>query len=179
MVAQREQPPPTMTAEEFFERRDEFEHCELVNGEIAPMSPTGRPHGRVELRLGRFLDEWAEERGAEVVTGEVGYRLAADTVRAVDVSVHCDPPPDAPGFEAQLPDLVVEVVSPRDSWAAVERKVDAWLGAGVREVWIADPSRELVVSLTSGDRRTFDRDDALTSPLLEGFSVQLARVFRR
>jgi len=172
--------PERMDAATFYTRRAEFDHCELVDGEVVPMSPTGFRHGGVEIRIGRYLDEAVEARGrGEVAGGEVGYQLDAEHVRAADVCVHLD---DAPvleqGWMTAMPDLVVEVVSPRDTWAAVERKVAEWLGAGVQEVWVADPTHSTVTVRRPDQLRVFERDDTLTTPLLPELELPLARVFR-
>jgi Uma2 family endonuclease len=57
-------PSTGLTAAEFAARAGEFEHCELLHGEVVPRAPTKRRHGRTEVRLGRFLDEYIERRGA-------------------------------------------------------------------------------------------------------------------
>ena len=145
------------------------------------MSPAKRRHGRVETRLGRFLDEAIEERGeGDVSGGEVGYELGPRRVRAADVCVHVRDVPDAEeGWDSVPPDLVVEVVSSRDTWPAVERKVAQWLEAGVQEVWVADPSRATVtVRRPDHHHRVLGRDDTLTTPLLPELAIPLARVFR-
>lgn len=169
----------SMTAAEFFLLRNQFEHCELIDGEVTTMTPTGRAHGRVEARLGRLLDEYLEKQGdGEVVVGEVGYLLRQDLVRAADIAVHLTVPETRPGFETTLPDLVVEIVSPNDRWADVERKVSEYLVSGVREIWIADPDQRLIMlRRPDGTSATFRIKDVLKSSLLPGFEAPLARIF--
>jgi Uma2 family endonuclease len=78
-----------------------------------------------------------------------------------------------------VPDLAVEVVSPRDSRREVAEKIDMWLANGTATVWVADPKPQTVVirrvgqtpiTLTIGDEI---RDE----PLLPGFVLPLAKVF--
>jgi Uma2 family endonuclease len=167
-----------MTAEEYFARADEFERTELVDGEVVEVPPTGYPRGFAEVRLGRFLDEHVEKLGGAVVSGEVGYQLSDVTVRGADVAVHLRCPETGRGWTKVPPDLVVEVLSPRDTWRAVHDKVDDWLAFGVREVWIADPERRSVeVRRADGMLAAFTGEAELTSPLLPGFAVALARLF--
>ena len=47
---------------------------------------------------------------------------------------------DEDGFLHLAPDLVVEVISPSDRMEVVLAKVDLWLDAGVRLVWLVDPA---------------------------------------
>jgi Uma2 family endonuclease len=82
------------------------------------------------------------------------------------------------------PDLVVEVLSsgPRKTDDLTKRKL--YERFGVREYWIVDPELETTrIYRRAGDRfvRTaelsVEQGDALTTPLLPGFSVPLADVF--
>ena len=69
-----------------------------------------------------------------------------DTVRAADVaflSTERFPDPRPEGYPAMAPDLVVEVLSPRDRPGEVLAKVGDWLEAGARLVWVIDPRRRL------------------------------------
>lgn len=170
-----------MTAQEYWARRADFDHTELIDGEVVPMAPTGTPHGFVECDLAYELGRYTRETGqGRVGTGEVGYQLTDDLVRAADVVLHLqEPPPEGPGWATQLPDLVVEVLAPSDSWTGVERKVVQYLEAGVTEVWIADPgSKTVVVRRTDAAPRVLRGDTRLESDLLPGFSVELCTIFR-
>ena len=46
------------------------------------------------------------------------------------------------GFWPGAPDLAVEVVSPHDTFSAVEEKTLAWLAAGAQAVWVVDPRQQ-------------------------------------
>ena len=168
-----------MDARTFYELQADLGASELVDGEVRPVTPTGRRHGRLQIRLGRLLDEYVEARGrGEVVGGDVGYQLAHDQVRGADIAVHLEPPPEKPGWETVMPDLVVEIVSPSDRWVSVERKAADYLGAGVAEVWIIDPARRLLsMRCPDGAQHTFAESDDLTSEALEGFVLPLSRLF--
>jgi len=66
-----------------------------------------------------------------------------DTVRAPDVAFvrtsRISQFDDTVGYLKLAPDLVVEVVSPNDTFSEVEDKSLAWLEAGVAMVLVADP----------------------------------------
>lgn len=126
------------------------EPCELVRGRIVLASPTSRKHARVEVRFSAELRAFVEPRRlGEVLAGEAGIYTGRrpDTVRGADVAflsseraARCSPD----GFLDVAPDLVVEVLSPRDEPAEMERKIEEYLAAGVRLVWVADPDRKTV-----------------------------------
>ncbi len=82
-------PEESPTAEQFFELPDR-DFTELLDGRLAPTTPTGALYGKVEVRLTRLLDEFLEQTGAGwVLSGEVGVitRRNPDRVRGVDVAL--------------------------------------------------------------------------------------------
>ncbi len=175
------QPSHTLSCQEFWNSRQQYSHCELVDGRVVPMSPTGRKHGRVELRIAVLIDQYLEQRGiGEVVTGEVGYQLKEGLVRAADIAVHLTPPPETDGWETEPPDLIVEVISPSDTWQAIEQKVDEYLAAGVPEVWVADPSRETITIRSANQPpATYQEKNAIHSRVLgPDFSVTPMSIFQ-
>jgi len=118
---------------------------ELVRGELRVMSPAGKWHGAVAMRLGTRLFLFAEAHDLGLVfAAETGFVLARnpDTVLAPDVSfVRKDRLGDVTtrGFFEGPPDLAVEVLSPDDTKAKVQEKVSCWLDHGTRLLWVVDP----------------------------------------
>jgi Uma2 family endonuclease len=160
--------------------------CELVLGRIVPMSPTGGEHGRIEGNLYEALRSFVKPRRlGQVLVGEVGVftRRNPDTVRGADVafisSERYAQLESTRGFLRVPPDLVVEVRSPDDSVAALDRKAQEYLAAGVRIVWVADPDRRSVrVHRPGTDARELRADDRLTGDdVLPGFDVAVATLF--
>ena len=84
------------------------------------------------------------------------------------------------GFFAGPPDLAVEVVSPDDRPDAVLAKVRSWLEAGCRVVWVVDSRRQTVhVYQSGGEPQVLALSDTLAgSPLLPGFSLAVAEIFK-
>jgi Uma2 family endonuclease len=176
----------TATAEDLLRLPRGTWRYELVRGELRRMSPAGHAHGRVAARLtaslGSFVDE--HDLGA-VYAAETGFLLARnpDTVRAPDVAfVHSDRLAAAitEGFFPGPPDLAVEVVSPSDSYSAVEEKVFEWLDAGCRVVVVLDPRRQVATVYRSRQNISLLSPPDLLSAedLVPGWSVALARLFR-
>lgn len=174
-----------ITGEELLERPD-WNPCELVEGRIVPMSPTGGEHGRVE---GNFYDAircfTRPRRLGKVLVGEVGIftRRNPDTVRGADVAFisneRYERLDSKRGFLRVAPDLVVEVLSPDDRPGEVARKVREYLEAGVRLVWVADPETRTVRAHRSPtDVREFrEADSLLGDEVLPGFDVAVAELF--
>jgi Uma2 family endonuclease len=146
-------------ARALLDMRDDGQRYELVEGVLRMMSPAGGRHGRVAHALALILGTHVRNRQLGVVyAAETGFLLARDpdTVRAPDVAfvgreraVGID---DDHGFVAVIPDLVGEVVSPRDSFSDVEEKVLAWLAAGTRLVIVIDPRTRTLHAYRRPDR---------------------------
>lgn len=153
---------------------------ELVRGGLVErISPTGWGHGRTVVRLVARLDEHVTRAQLGAVTTETGFVLARDPdlVRGPDVAFVAagrESAASSSGFVELAPDLVIEVVSPSDTYTDVLAKVDEYLDHGVREVWVADPQRRRVVVQRPGTPpRTLTADDELTSDLLPGLRLRL------
>ena len=164
----------------------EGKRTELVRGDLVVMAPAGGRHGHVAHRLSLFVGNHVLEGDlGRVFAAETGFllRRAPDTVRAPDVAFvaadrlgGAEPPP---GFLEMHPDLAVEVVSPSDSPAAVRAKVQDWLEAGTRLVWVAYPdSRSVTVHSQTGQPEELSETDVLSgAPALPEFSVAVRDLF--
>jgi Uma2 family endonuclease len=159
--------------------------CELIDGRIVPMSPTGGRHGFIELRLGAALSLFVQQRNLGwVMTGEVGIytRHDPDRVRGADVVfLSRERWPDGlpESFLEVAPDLVVEIMSPNDRWQEVRQKLAEYFAIGVRWVWIVEPeNRTVLVCHSSTDLQQFGEADTLVGGgTLAGFSLALAELF--
>ena len=176
----------TLVTGEELARTPNLGRCELVRGEIVLAKPTFREHGRVEGNFYHELRSFAEPRGlGEVLVGEVGIYTGRDpdTIRGADVVflsseryARCR---RKRGFLDVAPDLVVEVRSESESWAAVEEKVGEYFACGVRLVWVADPGTATVRAYRSVEGfRELGASDVLTGDeVLPGFSAPVSRLF--
>jgi Uma2 family endonuclease len=160
--------------------------CELVEGRIVPMSPTGGEHGRIELNFGAAIKAFVSSRGlGRVLVGEVGIvtRRNPDTVRGADVvflsGERYERLASRLGFLDVAPDLIVEVLSPHDSAAGLTQKLREYFAIGVRLVWVADPEARVVFAYRSlTDVREIQETDRLTGDgVLPGFEIEVAALF--
>ena len=164
----------------------EGKRTELVRGDLVVMAPAGARHGHIANTIAYLLTEFTRARqGGIVFAAETGFLLRRDpdTVRAPDVAFVAaerlgggEPPP---GFLQMAPDLAVEVVSPSDSPAAVRAKVQDWLKAGTRLVWVVYPdSRSVTVHRPPRRPEELSETDMLSgSPALPEFAVAVRDLF--
>src|SRR5436305_8558397 len=140
-----------VTADELFTMPKDGFRYELVKGELRKMSPAGSEHGAIIVKITIRLGQHVESNGLGVCFGaETGFKIASDpdTVRAPDVAfVRRERVPES-GIPKQFwhgaPDLAVGVRSPGDTLDEVEEKVEDWLSAGTRAVWLVSPRRRSV-----------------------------------
>ena len=178
--------PAPMTAEEYARRPDLGYPEELVRGKVVPMPQPNRRHGQVCNKAGRIFGNFADDHDLGHVLSydaSVITERGPDTVRGADVAFYSyarlPKGPLAPTYGPELPELVVEVVSPSDRWPKVLAKVAEYLGAGVTVVVVLDePPPTARVFYADGPLQGLGPDDELTVPdLLPGFAVPVRRFF--
>jgi Uma2 family endonuclease len=166
-------------------RAPDLGRCELVRGKLIMMTPAGFRHGRVAASLTAALTHFvAEHRLGVVTSAETGFHIERepDTVRAPDVAyLGADrvPAEEPVGFFPGAPDLAVEVLSPDDRASEVNAKVQKWLEAGCRAVWVVDPqSRTVTVYCSPKDIEVLRPSDVLTGgSVLPGFTLPVDQIF--
>ena len=139
------------TAEQLAKMPRDGNRYELVGGVLHMMSPAGGRRGRVAGRVFKLLVNHVDDNKLGVTfAAETGFLIATnpDTVRAPDAAfVHehkMQSLKDDSGYLPFPPDLAVEVVSPSDTFADVEKKALSWLDAGTHLVLIVEPESETV-----------------------------------
>jgi Uma2 family endonuclease len=89
------------------------------------------------------------------------------------------PPP--PGHCLLAPDLAVEFVSPRNTYSEIDEKVQDYLRAGVRLVWVINPETQTahIYRLNDSTARLLRGDDALDGEdVVPGFTCRLSELFQ-
>ena len=157
---------------------------ELVDGVPVAVTPSsdrsGWVSGRVFSRLERFVDAHKLGWAFPAETGFILFNNRA-IVRSPDAAyVRKDRLPNlTEGFVPVAPDLAVEVLSPSDRLADAMSKVTMYLQAGVRLVWLVDPSeRTVTIIRPDGALKLLEEGDTLDGDdVLPGFSVPVAEIF--
>ena len=165
----------------------DLEPCELVEGRIIYMSPTGGEHGYVEFNLGGDLRAFVRKNQLGwVMGGEVGIytHRDPDTVRGADVAFLSKTrfPHGVPqGFLETAPDLVVEVLSPSNTWDEIRTKIREYFAAGVTWVWIVEPDHRVVLVYSSPTRfvELLEGDILKGEGILKGFEVRVSTFFEK
>jgi len=175
-----------MTAEDLWNLPDDGNRSELIRGELRTMAPAGFEHGDIGSEIVSRLRQHAKAHGLGTVVGaDTGFVLARDpdTVRSPDAAFVNQGRVGAVGvtkkFFPGAPDLAVEVVSPSDTLIEVEEKVNEWLSAGTRIVWVVNPKRRTVTIHKAGPQvQVLAETDPLSGEdVVPGFACGVGELF--
>ena len=178
-----------ITADEYLDLWDEGEYrwAQLVGGELI-MDPPKLPHQLICMEILVELELWKRaEAGRGIVSIPLAVGIGEHDVYQPDIVFYRGD--RAPARDARppyvVPDLAVEVRSPGTWRYDLGAKKAGYERAGLAELWLVDTAAGtvLVFRRSRPDAPEFDvaleltSDDALTSPLLPGFSLAVGAVF--
>jgi len=176
------QPHSLVTAEQFHQLpQEEGREFELLDGEIIEMGSATPLHNVTVRRLVLAFYPYLDGKGGALP--ETDFSDERATILRPDLAILLGEKYTSLNFEkvpvTLPPDIVVEVISPSESWLRVERRIRAFRRFGVQEVWTVNPiDREITVHSQAGTR-PFGPDETLSTPLLPSWSVAVAQIFER
>ncbi|MFQ5734781.1 MAG: Uma2 family endonuclease [Planctomycetaceae bacterium] len=171
---------------EQLERMPDGKRFELVDGQLVERqmgSESSWVAGEIQRLIANFVEG---QKSGWVWPADAGYRCFSDDpnrVRRPDVSFvrRGRLPGERPstGYETIAPDLVVEVISPNDQAADLDRKIDEYLKAGVALIWVVNPqTRTVTVYRRDGTTARCRNGDELTGDdVLPGFRSAVSAFF--
>lgn len=158
--------------------------CELIDGTLVRKA-MGYPESVMMIILGGLIREYLRKTPIAIVAGaDSATRFPGGELRMPDLSVVLrsrlpqGTTPMTPIAEV-IPDLAVEILSPRNTPQELEKKVALYFQAGVRLIWIVD-IRKMCVEILRPDTpaAVLKAGDLLTcSDVLPGFSVSIQDLF--
>lgn len=174
-----------LTYADYLKLPDDGLRHEIIDGRhyVTP-SPATR-HQRISLRLSYLIQAYLETHPVgELFTAPFDVLLSNHDIVEPDLlflsagRAHLLTSKNLQG----PPDLVVEILSPGTRRRDQGLKRNRYERLGVEEYWLIDPDQDSVVvhrRVTSGFEEVtrFSRSDLLTTPLLPGLELVLARVF--
>ncbi len=152
--------PKVVSYEEWLEMPEVEDAIEeVVNGEIRIMPPNKWKHSRIIYKLQHMLERGLNPDAAWVITSEFGLviRKAPLTCRVPDLAVFVPQNiVEEDGYIHSAPELVVEVLSPRNTRREMAVKIQDYESIGVPELWILSPEARTieVLRLQEGKLRT-------------------------
>ena len=127
----------------------EGERAELIDGELFRMDSPLRIHQDILMQLAIEISLYVKKNkgNCKVYPAPFAVRIKKDNRNYVepDISVICDRDRlDEKGCQG-APDWVIEILSPSSVKMDCERKVKLYYETGVREYWIVDPEKQMVM----------------------------------
>ena len=157
---------------------------EIVAGQPEEKTMGGARHSGVGIRLIVRLGSHVEAHQLGGVYGPDATFQIGENQRIPDVAFVAAtrfPAEGEPeGIWPMAPDLAVEIISPNDLYERVISKVEEYLAAGVRQVWLISPEHKTVTIYSSPTHTTIltEADDLVSDELLPGFRCRIADLFR-
>jgi D-threonine aldolase len=181
-------PPEKPNAPEDLLALSKDQRYELLDGQLIELPDLGADGSLVVATVLTLLRQFSYEKKLGAVLGsECAYQIFganANRVRRPDGAfVRRGRLPDdrAPrGVVRIVPDLVVEVVSPKDSAEDVDQRVTDFLGAGVPLVWVVFPRTKQVHVFHGGRNalRLAATEELTGEEILPGFSCPVGVLFQ-
>src|SRR5689334_863587 len=172
-----------MSWESFEKLPDDAMHRELIEGELQVLPPPKSGHTKIATRMLRALLP-VSDSGAGAVYLEAGYKLSSDPASWVQPDVSFlrrerDRETAPSEYFLGPPDLAVEIVSPSESAADLDRKVQLMLRGGSMAVWVLYPQqREVTVHRPDRTSYRLTAAESLSLPeLLPGWEFPVLRLF--
>ncbi|MBR7016087.1 MAG: Uma2 family endonuclease [Lachnospiraceae bacterium] len=133
--------------------------AELIDGEIFLMSSPGTVHQAISGKLLHELVSYIDIHGGSCIpfSAPTDVQLDCDdkTIVQPDVFIVCDRSKITPLRIFGAPDFIIEILSPSTWEKDMFIKGRKYKNAGVREYWLIDPKRKVVLVYR------FERDDAI------------------
>jgi Uma2 family endonuclease len=185
-----------MTSEELFELPDDdgverwLIGGELRTSEDRSMTKRNPHHCRATTNLAYVLETWARrqpEPKGSVFTADIYMRIRREPETNVGIDLAYAPPEvvasvsDKSKFLDGPPILAIEILSPGDKHEDVTEKIQAFLDAGVKVVWIVDTALKTVTIIRpdAQPQMVNVEQELIGDPHLRGFRVQVAEIFVR
>ena len=155
---------------------------ELIDGELIIMEAPTTKHQRILQRLSMvFGTEVLKHPECEVFFAPVDVQINCDDKNNLqpDLLVVCDKDKVHEDCIYGAPDFVLEVTSPSSTHKDMVIKLDKYRSAGVREYWVVDPKKRVVITYLFEDPikcGIYGFDSRIPVGICDGYSVDLAEI---
>ena len=155
---------------------------ELVDGELVDVSGNNPEHIFIRdlmiallhpivrnAALGRVMSEQEYDFSGDVHGPDISF-FGADKVALLKLKKR---------VQRFVPDFVIEIASPSDTFENLARKKDRYLRSGAAEVWLISPEDRLVYVYSEERKLILSGTDQLSTPSIPGFSISVEDLFEQ
>ena len=172
----------TYTVEDIYNLPD-GERAELIDGQIYYMAPTpSRIHQDLAGKMYATILQYIKTNGGkcEPYIAPFAVFLNKDDLTYVepDISVICDPDKLNDKGCNGAPDWIIEIVSPGSRKMDYFTKLFKYRTAGVREYWIVDPGKNLILvyNFDTSDSEQYTFADTVKAGIYEDLYIDFANL---
>lgn len=157
---------------------------EIVYGELKERAMPSPTHGRIQAKVATRLNIFIEENNLGLVYTETMFQLADGLNRIPDVAfLSFERFPETGETEGRFylaPDLAIEIVSPSDIFGDVFKKIEEYLAAAVKQVWLIAPEQKTLTVYRSRTDTTIltEAEEIVGEDFLSGFRFKLTDIFQ-
>ncbi|ACK67382.1 protein of unknown function DUF820 [Rippkaea orientalis PCC 8801] len=174
-----------VTDEEFMFLPEEGGHYELINGEVVDMGNSGMEHGNISAYLCGLIELYARRQKLGVTCdSSTAFSLKSGNKRSPDVSFVIKERLQGikrlpKGYFQGAPDLVVEVISPNNTFEELHQKIVEYFDNGCRLLWVINPDEKtvLVYHKPEPDKLLKVTDNLDGEDILPGFTLSVSELF--
>lgn len=178
----------TLTLNAYMNLVDQDGPFELIDGERIAVTPTHFWHTHLShtllFALNKYGAAFAEAAFVLVDSNEWVRGSRIPDVMFIQTERLAQYKVAHPDWQAKplvlVPDLVVEIVSPTDSYSDVERKVAHYLEDGVRLIWVVEPRSQSITVHQQGSNqatRLTSEDTLDGGEIIPHFGLSIATLF--
>jgi Uma2 family endonuclease len=158
----------------------------LASGEILVLTPSGFENNRREAYIVAELFAWAEANGrGTAFSSNAGFNLPDGSTLSPDAGwIQSSRIQALSEYERErylpfAPDFVIEILSPSDSLAELDAKMEQWIANGARLGWRIDPYGGTVAIYAAGTApQLLNRPEIVKGAgLVDGFELKMARIW--
>ena len=156
--------------------------AELIDGQIYYMAPPSRRHQNLLFSISRVIADYIDQKGGscEVDIAPFAVFLNENDKNYVepDIAVICDTSKLNDRGCNGAPDWIIEIVSPASRKMDYFTKLFKYRTAGVREYWIVDPLKNLILiyNFDTSDSEQYIFADTVKAGIYEDLYLDFSRI---
>ena len=158
---------------------------ELVDGKVIPKMSPKKFHSKLTRALLNLIEQCCQGKGEVCPELAVALtRRGRDWMPIPDIlyisNERLPPDWDQEGACSVPPDLVIEIISPGQTFGQMAAKAKDYLDAKVLRVWVLDSqARSITVFYPDAAPQTYMGEELLTDSLFEGLEFTVEQVFQK
>ena len=158
------------------------QRAELIDGELYMMATPGRIHQRLVMELSFRIRNYIGSKNGDCEVYPSPFAVFLNENNEIylepDISVICDKNKLTDEGCKGAPDWVIEIVSSSSRSMDYNKKLFKYRTAGVREYWIVDPIKQLIMAYNF-EHDTFEQyafSDKVKAGIYEDFEMDFAEI---